>query len=400
MRQLAKTALVCAFAFLCLAGVASASEGSDAAIHPGAHTGFTRTWNWVVTKSDDVHSSVTVAQNGAATINYTVTVQNGNPPTTDSDWFVQDGIPIQSASSFTLTSVAASATQGVVTTPGTIGACATDGSFATIVSLPFTANNLVCSYKVMLPSGDPGTVTASALFGDSSPQSGTTSFNFLSGGNLVLGMPTIAAATVDVVDSLGGTLGSLTAPVDHPATFTYSYTVPTGTCGEFDIPNTVNLIDHATGHSVGHASDTVHVTVTCPHVGGCTLTQGYWKTHSIYGPAKKADPTWSSVGGPDATFFKSGTSWLSVFNTAPAGNAYYQLADQYMAAVLNTKAGASTTPAVDSAIAWATTFFNTYTPAQVNALAKNSPIRAQAIAAASTLDSYNSGLIGPGHCAD
>jgi len=168
------------------------------------------------------------------------------------------------------------------------------------------------------------------------------------------------------------------------------------------MPNTVKLIDPQTGGTVASATDTVHVTVTCPHVNGCTLTQGYWKTHSIYGPAAKPDPAWNLLpNGPDTPFFKSGQTWLQVFNTPPAGgNVYYSLAHQYEAAVLNKLNGASSTAAVDAAIADAVTFFTTYTPAQAGALAGNNAARKAANADATTLDNYNSGLIGPGHCGE
>ena len=71
---------------------------------------------------------------------------------------------------------------------------------------------------------------------------------------------------------------------------------------------------------------------------GCTLTQGYWKTHAA---GKKFDAGWNLVGGPDAAFFASGSTWIQIFNTPPkGGNAYLQLAHQYMAAKLNALNGA------------------------------------------------------------
>lgn len=136
-----------------------------------------------------------------------------------------------------------------------------------------------------------------------------------------------------------------------------------------------------------------------PPPPGCTYTLGYWKTHSKAGPAPY-DPTWALLPGgleQNTIFFLSGKTWLAVFNTAPAGNAYYQLSQQYMAAKLNVLGGADPTAAA-AAIAAAEALFNTYTPAQVAALPKNSAVRAQFIALSGTLDSYNNGIIGPGHC--
>lgn len=146
---------------------------------------------------------------------------------------------------------------------------------------------------------------------------------------------------------------------------------------------------------------------------GCTYTQGYWKTHSLCGPAAGPNDTWDNlliVDKDDApfcrmrdngqvyeTFYLSGASWLDVFWTPPqGGNAYYILAHQYMAAKLNMLAGASTTAEVDAAMAFAENFFATYTPAQAGALKGGA--RNTVIAHAGTLDAYNNGQIGPGHC--
>ncbi len=131
---------------------------------------------------------------------------------------------------------------------------------------------------------------------------------------------------------------------------------------------------------------------------GCTRTQGYWKTHSEYGPASY-DNTWAQLpNGADTPFFLSGKSWYQVFHTLPAGgNAYYSLAHQYMAAVLNELAGADVS-AVSGELAAAKTLFETYTPAQIGALKGNSTLRKQFLSLAETLDKYNNGLIGPGKC--
>ena len=121
-----------------------------------------------------------------------------------------------------------------------------------------------------------------------------------------------------------------------------------------------------------------------------------WKTHSLYGPAPY-DDTWA--GQESNTFFSSGKSWYEVFWTPPAGNAYYNLAHQYMAAKLNILNGADPA-AVQATLTSATTLFNLYTPAQVAALKGNSSIRKQFIDLATILDNYNNGYIGPEHCSE
>ena len=102
----------------------------------------------------------------------------------------------------------------------------------------------------------------------------------------------------------------------------------------------------------------------CPCDYGCTLTFGYWKTHSQYGPAPY-DATWEQIqpNGENSNFFLSGKNWHQVLWTSPAGgSAYYILAHQYIAAVLNQKNGATSTTTVNLALATAQNFFAAHFP--------------------------------------
>ena len=95
------------------------------------------------------------------------------------------------------------------------------------------------------------------------------------------------------------------------------------------------------------ATYTITITVPCPE--GCTLTQGYWKTHneSFHGGAP-ADDTWwllgdadgDGVGGEGEEFFLSGLTYFEAMWTAPQGNVYFNLTHQYIAAQLNMLDGA------------------------------------------------------------
>jgi len=127
----------------------------------------------------------------------------------------------------------------------------------------------------------------------------------------------------------------------------------------------------------------------------CTVTQGYWKTHSKYGPAPY-DSDWGYVG-EDTLFFLSDQSYYEVLWTAPKkGNAYYILAHQYIAAELN---GADMTD-VQDAYDEATELFGIHTPSAIGNLKGNDSLRQQFISLAEILDDYNNGLIGPGHCSE
>lgn len=129
---------------------------------------------------------------------------------------------------------------------------------------------------------------------------------------------------------------------------------------------------------------------------GCTLTQGYWKTHSRYGPAPY-DNTWASIG-EDTLFFLSGMSYYGVLWTEPKGNVYYVLAHQFIAAELSMLNGASMPDAVLGAWNEAKGLFEAYTPGQIAALKNNSSLRARFNSLAIVLDYYNMGATGPGHC--
>ena len=133
--------------------------------------------------------------------------------------------------------------------------------------------------------------------------------------------------------------------------------------------------------------------------GGCSLTPGYWKTHSSYGPAGRND-TWDEIDpdGENSDFFLSGHTYYQVLWTTPqGGNAYYILAHAYIAAELNFLNG-SDPSAAQAAFNAATALFNAYTPAQVGVLKGNNATRQAFLSNAAVLDNYNNGLIGPGHC--
>jgi hypothetical protein len=154
---------------------------------------------------------------------------------------------------------------------------------------------------------------------------------------------------------------------------------------------------------------------------GCTYTQGYWKTHSEYGPAAHPDEGWYTtfgpyppgvdgpegpiLDGPDAPLFGSGLTWLEAFNHPPkAGNAWFILAHQWMAAYLNfyNGGGAGGTDVVqwlgdgaDLLIQFESTSYKNF---DAPFIPPDEPERAAAIELAGWLGDYNEGIIGPGHC--
>lgn len=339
-----------------------------------------RTWTWNIEKKAD-QSSLTLSAGQSFIVNYTVKV---SATSTDSDWKVGGEIKVKNPDpnyAATLTSVT-----DVISKAGDPDVVATVNCGVTFpYNLP-SGQTLTCTYTASLPNGDTRTNTATAATaGKVEGGSGTATVDF--------SKATITQVDdkADVTDSLQGNLGTASAP---GTTFTYSRTLKYDACGQYTYGNTASLTTNTTG-ATGSSSWSVAVNVPC--ATGCTLTPGYWKTHSKYGPAPY-DDTWAQVG-EDAAFFLSGQTYYQVLWTPPGGNAYYILAHAYIAARLNQLGGADFT-AAQAAFNSATALFGTYTPAQVAAMKGSSTVRQQFISLAATLDNYNNGLIGPGHCSE
>lgn len=350
-----------------------------------AETTFDRDWTWTIEKSGPAGPAVTPL--GAFYLaNYTVEV---DAESQDSNWAVSGQITIVNPDpdfNATITGVS-----DVIS----------DGINATVdcgVTFPYDlapGESLVCEYDSALPDGASRTNTATATTsGPVKDGSGTAAVTF--------GDPTNETdECADVTDSLYGSLGTVCKD-ELPKTFTYEYNheQTTDTCqedGSFDNTASFTTNDNA---ETGSSSWSIPIDFeACNDTGdGCTLTQGYWKTHSLNGPAPY-DDAWLLVGaaGADTPFFNSGKSYYQILWTAPAGNAYYNLAHQYIAAKLNILNGATPTAAVSAAITWAETYFSgiaSGTPAPTGTL------RNQVLQRATTLDQFNNGLIGPGHCSE
>lgn len=165
-------------------------------------------------------------------------------------------------------------------------------------------------------------------------------------------------------------------------------------CGETPHPNVAYFVTNDNQES-DEDSWNVDVTVECDL--GCTLTQGYWKTHSEYGKAPYDDNWAQLTDGADTELDDSGMSWYEVFWTPPkGGDPWYQLAHQWMAAKLNALNGAYTPVEVVEALEAGENWLETKDPGQKLKGKEAKEPRTLA----STLASYNEGDIGPGHCDD
>lgn len=351
-----------------------------------------RTWDWTIKKmlENESDSELNLAKGQSFFVQYLVKL-TANPD--DSDWKVWGKITINNPGpeNATITSVVdmIKADEKVNVFP-TIDC----GAIITPMNnyiLP-SGETLTCEYYSPLDDGDDRVnhvlVTTIGIVGGDSAQKDVS----------------FASAKiykeddcVDVDDDKFGSLGEVcaTGVGEFEEEIPYSMEVPSDMCGESEYTNTASFITNTSGLT-DESSVTIDIFVDC--VMGCTLTQGYWKTHSKYGPAPY-DSTWALLlNGASTTFFLSGMTYHKVMWTPPAGNAYYNLAHQYIAAQMNELNDADMPPAVETAFNSATALFETYTPAQIKALKANSPVRKQFIDLAGILGSYNEGKMGVNHC--
>jgi len=119
---------------------------------------------------------------------------------------------------------------------------------------------------------------------------------------------------------------------------------------------------------------------------GCTLTQGFWKTHH--------PEAWPTI---TLTMPLCGMLWIDILNTPPPqGSKWYILAHQYIAAQLNLFTGSCFTGITPQNIANATLLLNQNCPSVVPSPSQTITDKMQQLA--TLLASYNEGQIGPGHC--
>ena len=149
----------------------------------------------------------------------------------------------------------------------------------------------------------------------------------------------------------------------------------------------VRVRANADGELGASASSTIVRATTLERgLQDCTYTQGYWKNHTEVWPVGSL-----TLGTVNYT----AAQLLAIFNQPAVGNGLISLAHQLIATKLNLANGAIPTPAVTAAIAAA--------DAMIGGLVAP-PIGAGSLAPGATsgltttLDNFNQGITGPGHC--
>ncbi len=366
---------------------AGVTVGGTLQVTKDAFTSFDRTYQWSIEKTAD-QTDISLGVGETKTVTYTVTV-DATP--IDSNPVVTGTISVTNTG--TTPAMLASLTDTV--SPDITGTVNCDS-----VVFPYTLDPnaaLVCPYTASLPDISDRLNTAKATLGTSSTSPEIDPSTVYTGtAEVKFGEPmNIIDDCITVSDSLGGDLGEVCAGSDTlPHVFTYTTTIsPTATCGTNTIDNTASFVTDDT-QTTGEITSTITVTTPC---ATCTLSQGYWKTHSSYGPAPE-DETWALVGpeGADTAFFQSGQSWYEVLQTPPKkGNAYYIMSHQYIAARLNELNGVDIS-AVKEVLAEADVLLNNDKPTDTF----TDEQRKQLLQIGETLDLFNNGLEGSEHCAD
>ena len=352
--------------------------GSILLVKKTANGSRERIWQWTIEKSAD-QSSLVLSPGQSFPVDYTVTATATG---LDGAWSVSGEIYFRNTSE-----VDVMVTDVVdVLGDGTIATDTCSFSFPFKLRAGYTAPP--CTYTAS-GTGTPPTSNAVEVY-----------LSDGSGGTLLGGASTVAVTydtvsmvdeCVDVVDSQEGPLGTACADGQTNVTFHYTRTIgPFDTCGDYSVQN---IASFETNDSGATGSDDWTVDVSVPCAGSCSLTPGYWKTHSSNGPAPY-DDTWALLG-EGAAFFASGKTNYGALWVSPQGNAYWILAHAYIATVLNDLNGADTS-SVAGSLAHAELLLGTYLPS--SSLSK--AVRADFIATADFLDRYNNGLIGPGHCSE
>ena len=355
---------------------------------------YTRTWNWNITKTAD-QTTMTLPFWQPGTINYTVNV-TATP--NDSDLTVNGTLTIKNPNpNAPMTATIAGNVNGVAATFSPTASCTISGGQVTIPA----GGTATCNYTAALgssfpPAGGSATAAATVTVGGVAFGASTT---------VAIGDPsTITDETINVTDTLAGSLGTVSAAGASSAGNTKTWNYPI-TVGPFP-SNTNKVIDNTATYTTtdtgktGDAKWSVTVKVIRQAICDCTQNSSYWVNMADKGGRRGYDATWDLVGprGADTTFFKSPYSFRMVLMLVPRGNdaAYYNLAQQYVVADLNLLHGASAPQEVVDAMYGAKAIFDTYTPAQVAAM--NSTQKAQLASWTNTLSRFNTGAIGPGRC--
>ena len=380
-------------------------------VQKDASTKFDRTHDWLVGKVAD-QSSLTLALNQVFPINYSVSTNIG--ATTDSNWKVQGAITITNPAPMpaNITDVTDS-----VSAPE-LGPASIAAEVDCNTSLPFilpAGESRECSYAAGLPNADTrdnqaGVKITNYNFYSQLPPVASGSTAFISDPvqvSFISALINQIHPVVALVDSIKGALAEVSFSQQLPYVANYTSNIgPYSTCGVYNVHNVATVTPLDSGTTQDSAEWTININVPCQ--GGCTLTIGYWKTHAGFSEGRQRDMatpllpkllgTLSGAKTINVTTAQMAVQFLSFYgsnNVFSASNGINKLYAQLLAAKLNIASGANSS-AVMSTITATDTFLATKNSLDWDNLTKAQ--KNQVLGWMTTLNDYNNGFTGPGHC--
>jgi len=133
-------------------------------------------------------------------------------------------------------------------------------------------------------------------------------------------------------------------------------------------------------------SQDISYTTASQNAGDCTYTQGYWKNHPSAWPTRNL-----TIG----TVTYNQAELLAIFGTPARGNGLVSLSHQVIATMLNVFNGATLPPAQQTALNQAQALIGSRIIPSIGA---GSLAPGTTSPYTQTLDRYNNGITGPGHC--
>jgi hypothetical protein len=354
---------------------------------------YDRTFPWTLEKVALGPTELTLAVGETYTMPYRVTAKPGTPALSNfgAECVVNVRNPAPVAATVTGVAMNGLPCQLDAAHPGRL-LCGAGMTFAPLTLAPGT--QVTYEYYADFPGADPTTqIAMTAEIATAGPVGpGASSY--------LIDFATANVTQIDrcanVSDDRVGALPQVCAGAAPPAEYALQIG-PYAICGSSSTFVNTASFETVDQHLTGSASAPIAINVPACEAG-CTLTPGYWKTHSAAGPAPY-DDTWALIGpAEERTPFKlSGLTYRQALWTPPAGNAYFILAHGFIAAQLNGLDGASLTD-VKAVLDSANAALDLYGPADL--VAKKSAIRTQFLLWAGALDAFNSGQTGPGHCSE
>ncbi|PYH83731.1 hypothetical protein BO82DRAFT_33485 [Aspergillus uvarum CBS 121591] len=348
----------------------------------------TRTFTWTIDKTANP-TVLNLVQGQSGTVDYTVTVtkDDGTVRTwIDGQVCIHNGGSVATENLQSTLKVTQPPSSTVILSPQL------DVSAKPVLA----AGESYCyPYSIDIPSANSGTykVTADTTITNHSGHLGVPFGPNESATTTIPATETLVHNSVTVSDTLQGSLGQFSD--DGTKSYTRTFTC----ANEGENPNTASITydDGSPG-----PSDPATVTVKCTGGGGgggggCTRTIGYWKNHpeAITSPTNLL-PIWlGTEGGSKSVKVESAAQAVTIEGIPTASNGIDKLYAQLLAAKLNIKSGADGS-AVASTIQAADAFLATYNSGDWASLTNAQ--KSQVNGWATTLDNYNNGVTGPGHC--